>query len=258
MQPKFSKLVTNLVAHMFSQVADFHDKVTALPIPIRPSVLDSDDLEWSVNAMKEELEEFEQATLEDNIDGAADAMIDLIYFALGRLVQMGVPAKEVFEAVHEANMQKQQGELSKRPGSKGHDAVKPEGWQAPDHTWLLEFNPLNYTTMAEMADFWQNLSPALKRVAKLRETKGHDYNNVLGGRDAYFPFGHMSYAHMVITKSLRIQSLVNCMLAGQSPNHESLLDSVLDLINYSDFYACAMQADKLENITAKAGASSNA
>jgi hypothetical protein len=86
-----------------------------------------------VRAAEEELTELEEAqTLEDEVD----AIIDLIYFAAGRLYEMGVDGARAFKVVHDCNMLKERGELAKRPGSRGHDAIKPIGWKPPDYSWL--------------------------------------------------------------------------------------------------------------------------
>ena len=107
----------------------FNADIIGLPIPETPSRLDPDRKKWASGALSEELTEFMDAdTLEDEVD----ALIDLCYFALGRVIEMGVVPGAAFEEVHAANMAKVQGELSKRPHAKGFDAVKPEGWTPPN------------------------------------------------------------------------------------------------------------------------------
>ena len=53
--------------------------------------------------MAEEMIEF---AMEDDIIGQIKEMLDVIYFALGTLVEMGVDPRELFDVVHESNMQK--------------------------------------------------------------------------------------------------------------------------------------------------------
>jgi len=74
--------------------------------------------------------------LSGDLHGEVDALIDLIYFAAGRMQEMGVDGQRALQAVHAANMRKVRGELAKRPGSLGHDAIKPVGWVGPDYSWL--------------------------------------------------------------------------------------------------------------------------
>lgn len=123
-------------AHDFVAMTErFALEIIGLPIPSTPSRLSVTRKDWAMRAFNEEIAEFHKAeTLEDE----ADALVDLAYFALGRLVEMGLAPKPLFEEVHKANMSKKRGELSKRPGSLGHDAVKPEGWTPPNLEPLLQ------------------------------------------------------------------------------------------------------------------------
>lgn len=77
--------------------------------------------------LTEEIGEFIGAkTVTDQVD----AMIDVIYIALGTLVEMGVQPEPIFNIVHAANMSKL--------GPDGKPIVingkvrKPEGWTAPE------------------------------------------------------------------------------------------------------------------------------
>jgi predicted HAD superfamily Cof-like phosphohydrolase len=79
------------------------------------------------NFMQEELHEFAVALANDDLSGMADALIDLVYFALGTAVAMGLPWRKLWNAVHEANMQKIP-LLSRR----GSDAGKSENWEHPN------------------------------------------------------------------------------------------------------------------------------
>lgn len=234
-------LVDALVARMFCKVEAFNKTVIGMPVPETPQVLKDERLLFARKCFCEEDVEFDKATEAQDVLEAADALIDGIYFRLGRLVEMGVPALAVFEGVHQANMGKERGELSKRPGAMGYDAVKPVGWKAPDHSYLLNFSLAD----VQKASLFNEMSPVFQKITYLRAAKGDDYNNVPGGRDAYFPYGHLSYGHMLNTKALRIQSLLTAMQDGKAPNYEGLLDSVMDLVNYGAFYAEALMAGKL-------------
>jgi hypothetical protein len=82
----------------------------------------------------------------------------------------------------------------------------------------------------DRARYLQLLEPALK----LTVTKTQDYDN--GGKDdlhVYFPFLDKSYVQMLHMKTQRLVSLTK---QAKQPNHESVKDSVLDLINYAVFY----------------------
>lgn len=111
-------------------VAAFHRSILGLHPPAVPTRLVGTRKQWAVTAMMEELVEFRDAEV---IEDEADALADLVYFALGRADEMGFDMRLVFAEVHAKNMQKKRGELSKRPASMGYDAVKPAGWLSPVH-----------------------------------------------------------------------------------------------------------------------------
>lgn len=242
---KTSAAAASLIAHMLISTERFARDVVKLPIPAQPETLGLARTRWAMSALTEEITEFEVASRSGDVAEAADALIDLVYFALGRLVEMGVPAKMVFDEVQRANMSKVQGTLSKRPGSRGYDAVKPPTWIGPDHSLLLELDMDVIEGLQERAQKWDSLSPVFQQIYELRIAKGQDYNSVPGGRDAYFPFGHTSYVHMLQTKVLRLQSLVRAMDEGRTPNFEGLIDTSRDLVNYGTYYAEAMMDGRL-------------
>lgn len=67
-----------------------------------------------------------------------DALVDLIYFVIGRVQELGFTEDEFythFKYVHEANMQKQKG--NKGRGSD-IDAIKPQSWIGPE-TKMLKY-----------------------------------------------------------------------------------------------------------------------
>jgi len=152
-----------LIPDLLAMTERFNRQIIGLPIPANPTRLDPDRKRWSMGAMSEELTEFEDAeTLEDEVD----ALIDLAYFALGRLVEMGVAPRPVFEVVHNANMAKERGELSKRPHAKGFDAIKPTGWKAPDLKPLLSVTLDDYETLSFLADLTADNPVERRRAAQ--------------------------------------------------------------------------------------------
>lgn len=78
----------------------------------------------------------------DNRALAFDALIDLVYVALGTAYLHGFNFPEGWRRVHEANMAKvrvENVEQSLAGSGRGsvYDVVKPEGWLAPDHRDLV-------------------------------------------------------------------------------------------------------------------------
>lgn len=84
-----------------------------------------------------------------------------------------------------------------------------------------------------------------KKSADYNQGMGHeDIHNV--DRSSYFPFGAVSYAQMLHTKTQRFNSLVTKQLNGEQPNFEGLRDTALDIINYAGFFAADKSAQGAE------------
>ncbi|MDR1531782.1 MAG: hypothetical protein LBS62_06305 [Clostridiales bacterium] len=110
----------------YEQVKEFHRKFK-VPVKDRPEAMPAERAAKRCNWMREELDEFMEAA---DICGQADAMIDLIYFALGTLVEIGVEPDALFDIVHAANMSKlwKNGQPCYREDGK---IIKPPGWADP-------------------------------------------------------------------------------------------------------------------------------
>lgn len=117
---------------LFADVTEFHKKFELPSLP-SPGMLDVQTYVFRKEFMREELSEFSEAYRAGDLHGAFDALVDLVYVALGTAYMMGLPFNEGWAAVHTANMAKVRAtseEQSKRGSSL--DVVKPEGWQAPN------------------------------------------------------------------------------------------------------------------------------
>ena len=112
----------------FEKVKEFQE-VFGLPVSGKPVMLTPDRINVRAGWLREEIDEFEEA---GNIYEQADAMIDLMYFALGALVEMGVKPENLFDIVHEANMSKlwSDGKVHRRE-SDGK-VIKPPEWEDPE------------------------------------------------------------------------------------------------------------------------------
>lgn len=122
------------VEEMLTEVERFSKEILNINIPDKPSLLPHERQKFAVNFLKEEIEEFDHAWAVGDIPEAADALIDLVYVALGRLIEMGIPPGPVFHEVQRANMEKQKGRTKRGDDT---DATKPGDWNPPDHSWLL-------------------------------------------------------------------------------------------------------------------------
>jgi predicted HAD superfamily Cof-like phosphohydrolase len=92
-----------------------------------------------VHFLEEELKEFIQSANLDDTVGMADALIDIVYVAMGTAYMMGLPWQKLWNEVHTTNMNKvsaTNSEQSKRKNSL--DVIKPEGWQPPNLKAILD------------------------------------------------------------------------------------------------------------------------
>jgi predicted HAD superfamily Cof-like phosphohydrolase len=85
----------------------------------------------------EELSEYLRACEENSLVDAADALVDLVYVTMGCSHAMGLPFDQLFNVVHEANMNKEPANdyIRSLRGSQ-YDVIKPMGWQAPEAMML--------------------------------------------------------------------------------------------------------------------------
>jgi len=123
----------------FDKIKEFHVKF-GIPHNEQPGFLGLEMQQFRIIALAEEFEEYVDAVREKDLEGALDALVDLVYFALGTAYIHGFDRfDEAFDRVHEANMKKVRAERpsdSKR--GTGFDVIKPEGWTAPRLTDLIE------------------------------------------------------------------------------------------------------------------------
>ena len=130
----------------FDDVGDFHEKFD-LPNVTHASVagpmdMPADLLDFRLKFLKEELQEFSTAMSDGDEAGAFDALIDLVYVAMGTAHLLGFPWQQGWDLVQAANMAKVRAasaEHSAANTGRGHasDVVKPDGWQPPDIVGLL-------------------------------------------------------------------------------------------------------------------------
>tara|TARA_B110000459_G_C16580715_1_gene481154 strand:+ start:953 stop:1330 length:378 start_codon:yes stop_codon:yes gene_type:complete len=115
----------------FEKVLDFQKKVLKSNLPSRGVQSFTKDFEEKTTTyINEEVAELTAAFKAQDKAEIADALIDIIYFSMGAIAQMGVPFHKAFDDVHKANMSKKKGIKTER-GLQG-DATKPAKWVAPD------------------------------------------------------------------------------------------------------------------------------
>ena len=186
----------------FRDVVEFNQEI----INLTPAeYLSEERLNWFKTVINEELSEFEEAntkyvdatiaklsedTLLELKADMIDAIMDLLYFAYGRLYEIGCTENDfncMWNAIQTANM-------SKKRGNKGRgsddDAIKPEGWKGPEQTFIeyrkalqKQLDTCEQTTCNELHFFKPDTISAPKttsepiKIAKGRETSLDDYLN---------------------------------------------------------------------------------
>lgn len=116
----------------FIDVGAFRQKM-GLPISTYPHLLTPEESSYFVRFILEEISEYMKAYEENSLVDAADAIIDLIYVALGCAHAMGLPFEELFKVVHSANMKKQPADdFIRSTRGRQYDVVKPIGWTGPE------------------------------------------------------------------------------------------------------------------------------
>ena len=120
----------------YQDVLAFHQKFKQL-CPNTVGHLTAVKLRQRIDFMQEELDEFSQASAGQDLAGQADALVDLVYVAIGTAVQLGLPWDQLWDDVQRANMAKEVG-VTKR--GYAHDVCKPPGWEGPRTKEVLASN----------------------------------------------------------------------------------------------------------------------
>lgn len=112
-------------------IREFHQKF-GIPSHSQPNGLVGEMATFRKNRLREELDEYAEALDEMDAEKQLDALVDLVYIAVGTAYISGFRFAEAWDRVHSANMEKVRAE---KPEQSKHntafDIIKPEGWTAP-------------------------------------------------------------------------------------------------------------------------------
>jgi predicted HAD superfamily Cof-like phosphohydrolase len=115
-----------------SDIDDFHKKFGFEPRKIgkKPDV---SLLQFRLKFLCEELLEMQVDAQKNDLEGVLDALVDLVYVAIGTAWLLNLDFDKAWSMVHQANMKKVRADKENQ-GKRGSilDVVKPEGWKKPD------------------------------------------------------------------------------------------------------------------------------
>ena len=86
----------------------------------------------------EELAEYSQAITKKDTAGALDALVDIVYIALGTAWLFNLPFEKAWKEVQTANMKKVRAKSKSKKRGTAFDVIKPKGWQAPNIDQIVE------------------------------------------------------------------------------------------------------------------------
>lgn len=138
--------------NLMGDMKEFHEKFgleydgppRALPVRLadfRENFMNEELMEYGEHMASVEIaiEEKDHADVTHHLEHMLDALVDLVYVAVGTAYLHGFDFDEAWRRVHEANMKK---ERARRAGDSKRgstfDVIKPPGWEPPSHKDLVE------------------------------------------------------------------------------------------------------------------------
>ena len=123
----------------FDDVGQFH-QTFGLPVSKTqaPHLIKPDLILFRYGFLYEEMLELLDAYVKKDLPGISDALIDIVYVAMGTAHHHGLPWEALWDEVQQANMKKIKAR-SKEESKRGstHDVIKPPGWKPPDIAGVL-------------------------------------------------------------------------------------------------------------------------
>lgn len=206
--------------------------------------LDGDLLRFRQNHLEEEMDELDKAIINKNPEAVVDAIIDLCVVAIGTLDLAGVDISKAWDEVLRSNSTKIKGMKPERPGSRGVDVVKPDGWIPPNHKDNTgKLGPAIEGIHVRNIGFSRPHGPVPSHVKTLDSyrdhalAKTHDYDD---DKDPeflhanYYPGGINDIMYEISKKVRRLRRILKRMFnGGPPPSTDSIHDSFRDISIYS-------------------------
>lgn len=99
---------------------------------------DNELVNFRTSFLMEELAEYTQAITKKDAAGALDALVDIVYIALGTAWLFNLPFEKAWNEVQKANMSKVRAKSKSKKRGTAFDVVKPKGWEAPNIDRIVE------------------------------------------------------------------------------------------------------------------------
>ena len=123
---------------MLRDIEEFH-QVFGLAYDGAPRTLPPNLSEFRQNFLVEELREYVYSVQDGDLEAQLDALVDLVYVALGTAYLQGLPFQEAWTEIHNSNMRKKR---ALRPSDSKrdtiYDVVKPIDWVPPNLRRVLK------------------------------------------------------------------------------------------------------------------------
>ena len=119
--------VRRLRSGLYKDIVAFHKKLK-LGYSGPPRKLDYPIATARYRHQFEELQELSKAIHTGHLEGTLDALVDIVYVAIGTAYLSGFDFNEAWSRVHKANMKKVRCATKRSP----IDIIKPLGWKPPN------------------------------------------------------------------------------------------------------------------------------
>jgi len=124
--------IFNLHEDLLGDINRFHNKFgfkknEKVGIPDNPELVN-----FRTSFLMEELAEYTQAITKKDDAAALDALVDIVYIALGTAWLFNLPFEKAWKEVQTANMKKVRAKSKSKKRGTAFDVIKPNGWRPPD------------------------------------------------------------------------------------------------------------------------------
>ena len=125
-------------ADLIKDIDQFHKKF-GFEKNEKVGIPDNNELvNFRTSFLMEELAEYTQAITKKDSAGALDALVDIVYIALGTAWLFNLPFEKAWNEVQKANMSKVRAKSKSKKRGTAFDVIKPKGWEAPNIERIVE------------------------------------------------------------------------------------------------------------------------